>query len=155
MRSYQIHFILEKPIFLEIGRLGKFDFPTGKYVYTGSAKKNMEARIARHFSKLKRLRWHIDYLLGPHAKIVGVELFDREECVVNQDTKGDILVPGFGSTDCRNKCGSHLKYLGQTKSGAHKEAKPHGFSIEPKGFSDAIKKHSRNRTARQRQNDTD
>ena len=114
MRSYLIHFILEKPIFLEIGRFGRFEFPAGKYVYMGSAKKNMEARITRHFSKLKRLRWHIDYLLGPHAKVVGVELFDREECVVNQEIEGDVLVPGFGSTDCRNKCGSHLKYLGQT-----------------------------------------
>jgi Uri superfamily endonuclease len=76
----------------------------------------MEARIARHFSKMKRLRWHIDYLLGPHAKVVGVELFDREECAVNQNIEGDLLVPGFGSTDCKSKCGSHLKYLGQVST---------------------------------------
>ena len=117
MRSYQIHFILQKPIVLEIGRLGRFEFPAGEYVYTGSAKKNIGARISRHFSKKKKLRWHIDYLIGPHTKITGVELFDMEECVVNEDIEGDILVPGFGATDCKNKCGSHLKYLGQTVQG--------------------------------------
>jgi Uri superfamily endonuclease len=112
MRSYQIHFILEESIVLEIGRLGRFEFPAGKYVYTGSAKKNIEARISRHFSKKKKLRWHIDYLLAAsHAKIIGVELFDREECVVNQETSGQVLAPRFGATDCKNKCGSHLKYL--------------------------------------------
>jgi Uri superfamily endonuclease len=116
MRSYQIHFILEKAVSLEIGKLGRFDFPPGKYVYTGSARKNMEARISRHFSKKKNLRWHIDYLIGPHTKIIGVELFDEEECAVNQEAEGDILIPGFGATDCKNKCGSHLKYLGQTGS---------------------------------------
>jgi len=64
MRSYQIHFILKKPVVLEIGKLGKFGFPAGKYVYTESAKKNMEARISRHLSKSKKLRWHIDYLMA-------------------------------------------------------------------------------------------
>ena len=112
MRSYQIHFIIEKPVVLIIGKLGTFEFPAGRYVYTGSARKNIEARISRHLSKKKRRRWHIDYLLTTsHPKIIKVELFDRDECVVNQETEGKILVPRFGATDCRNNCGSHLKYV--------------------------------------------
>ncbi len=114
MRSYQIHFVVEKPVVLEIGKLGRFEFPAGEYVYTGSAKKNIEARISRHLSKRKKLRWHIDYLLATsHSKIIKVELFDRDECVVNQETEGKILVPRFGAADCRNNCGSHLKYVAQ------------------------------------------
>ncbi len=112
MRSYQIHFILKKPLVLEIGKLGRYEFPAGKYVYTGSAKRNMKARISRHLSKRKKRRWHIDYLLATsHARMVRVELFDGEECVVNQETEGEILVPRFGATDCKNGCGSHLKYV--------------------------------------------
>ena len=103
MRSYQIHFIIEKPVVLRIGKLGTFEFPAGRYVYTGSARKNIEARISRHLSKKKRRRWHIDYLLvTPHARIIKVKLFDRDECVVNQKTERKILVPRFGATDCRN-----------------------------------------------------
>jgi Uri superfamily endonuclease len=116
MCSYKIHFILKKPVVLEIGKLGRFEFPAGEYVYTGSARRNMEARISRHSSRKKKLRWHIDYLLAASpSKIIGVELFDREECVVNQEAEGAILVPRFGATDCKNGCGSHLKYRGQPK----------------------------------------
>jgi len=112
MRSYQIHFIIEKPVVLRIGKLGTFEFPTGEYVYTGSARKNIEARISRHLSKNKKCQWHIDYLLAtPCVRIIKVELFDRDECVVNQETEGKVLVPRFGATDCKNNCGSHLKYV--------------------------------------------
>jgi hypothetical protein len=53
------------------------------------------------------------YLLAIlHTKITQVELFDTEECMVNQETEGEIQVPGFGAADCKNHCGSHLKYLG-------------------------------------------
>ncbi len=98
MRSYQIHFILKKPLVLEIGKLGRYEFPAGKYVYTGGAKRNMKVRISRHLSKRKKRRWHIDYLLATsHARIVRVELFDGEECMVNQETEGEILVPRFGA----------------------------------------------------------
>lgn len=114
MRSYQIHFILEETVVMEIGKLGKFEFPAGKYVYTGSARKNIEARVSRHLTKRKKLRWHIDYLLATScARIIKVDLFDREECVVNQETEGKILVLRFGAADCRSNCGSHLKYVAQ------------------------------------------
>jgi Uri superfamily endonuclease len=41
---------------ITIGRLGRFRFPAGLYTYTGSAKRNLEARIRRHLSRANRLR---------------------------------------------------------------------------------------------------
>jgi Uri superfamily endonuclease len=111
--SYQLRIHLAKPLRLAIGRLGEFDFPAGRYVYTGSARRNFEARIARHLRREKTPRWHIDYLLAaPGVKITEVVRTDREECALNQATAGDIPVPGFGASDCECGCGSHLKYLG-------------------------------------------
>jgi len=34
------------------------------------------------------------------------------ECLLNQRASGEIIVPGFGASDCRAHCGSHLRYLG-------------------------------------------
>ena len=41
------------------------------YVYTGSARGGLEARIARRRRREKRMRWHIDYLLR-EARIIEV-----------------------------------------------------------------------------------
>lgn len=115
MRTYQLHIRLRRARTLQIGRLGRFDFPAGNYVYTGSAKRNIEARVRRHQAQSKKLRWHIDYLLAdPDAEITGVELFDQSECALNRRTKGSIPVARFGASDCRRGCGAHLKYLGRS-----------------------------------------
>jgi Uri superfamily endonuclease len=111
--TYQLLIELAGPARLQVGRLGAFGFPAGRYVYTGSAKRNPEARLARHLSAAKRLHWHIDYLLAaPVARVVGTLRFDEAECHVNQRTDGRVLVAGFGATDCRAGCGSHLKFIG-------------------------------------------
>jgi Uri superfamily endonuclease len=115
MQSYQLHIHLNENIEIEIGKLGKFTFPMGNYIYTGSAKKNIDERIKRHQSNSpdKKLHWHVDYLLNDeNAKITEVQKFDEEECALNQKATGEIIVVGFGSSDCKNKCKSHLKYLG-------------------------------------------
>ena len=115
MQSYQLHINVSDNIEIQIGKLGKFTFPRGHYIYTGSAKKNINERIKRHQSNSpdKKLHWHIDYLLNDkNAEIVEVEKSKEEECLLNQKTCGEIIVVGFGSTDCKNKCKSHLKYLG-------------------------------------------
>jgi len=112
--TYQLVLLLKKTITLQIGALGKFTFPAGKYVYTGSAKKNFDQRIKRHFKKKKALRWHIDYLTSHRfVKIIEVKKFAEDECHINQQSPGKTIVPGFGSSDCRKKCGAHLKYLGE------------------------------------------
>lgn len=110
--TYQLRIRLAQPLHIQIGRFGEFDFPAGDYVYTGSAKRNFEARIARHLRRDKRLRWHIDYLLAaPGVEVVEVHRSAEAECALNLATAGLIVVPGFGASDCRSGCGSHLKLV--------------------------------------------
>ena len=111
--TYQLLIEASHPLRCTIGRIGEFDFPAGRYVYTGSAKRNLEARIARHLRREKVLRWHIDYLLAaPGVRVAEVVRSRRSECALNRTGRGRILVPGFGASDCRAGCGAHLKYLG-------------------------------------------
>lgn len=111
--TYQLRIHVPSPVCVEVGRLGPCAFPAGDYLYTGSAKRNFQARVDRHLRKEKRLRWHIDYLLGaPGVGIVEVLGTVEAECRLNRASPGRILFPGFGASDCRAGCGSHLKYLG-------------------------------------------
>jgi Uri superfamily endonuclease len=111
--SYQLHFELSRPVRRVIGRLGEFDFPAGRYRYTGSARRGLEARIARHLRAHKALRWHIDYLLGaPGVRFTRVIRSARDECDLNRASPGIVVVSGFGASDCSRGCGAHLKYLG-------------------------------------------
>ena len=110
--TYQLDIHLSRKQRIAVGRLGTFEFPAGHYRYTGSARCNLTARVRRHLAKTKKLRWHIDYLLAaPHASVTGVKLFAQPECAVNQQIPGEIIVPGFGASDCRARCGSHLKLI--------------------------------------------
>ncbi len=111
--TYQLRIRVGQALRLSIGRLGEFDFPAGTYVYTGSARRHFEARIARHLRREKALRWHIDYLLAaPGVVVTEVVRSGTAECALNQATAGALPVPGFGASDCKHGCGSHLKYLG-------------------------------------------
>ncbi len=101
----------DRPI--QIGRLGRFRFPQGVYFYVGSAQRNLSARIERHNSKKKPLRWHIDYL-SVKAEMLGAITIpgtrDRE-CQLAKKL-GSMFEPtmlGFGASDCR--CGGHLFYV--------------------------------------------
>ncbi|MDP2964321.1 MAG: GIY-YIG nuclease family protein [Sulfurimicrobium sp.] len=110
--TYQLRIHLARPMRIRIGRLGEFDFPAGGYLYTGSARRGIEARIARHLRQEKTLRWHIDYLLAAEgAAVTAVLRSGLAECALNQSAAGTVLVPGFGASDCRHGCGSHLKFL--------------------------------------------
>ncbi len=109
--TYQLLIEVVCPVRFTIGRLGKFAFPAGRYIYTGSARRNFEARIARHLRPEKTLRWHIDYLLAArNVRVVGVRRYVEDECAINRATPGSVPIPGFGASDCRAGCGSHLKY---------------------------------------------
>ena len=111
--TYQLLIEITHPLRCVIGRLGEFEFPRGRYVYTGSARRAFEARIARHLRQEKTLRWHIDYLLaGPGVRVVEVVRSRRGECALNQSVRGQLAVVGFGASDCKAGCGAHLKYLG-------------------------------------------
>ena len=113
MQSYQLFIKVTKEINLKVGKLGRFNFPVGYYVYTGSAKKNIDKRIERHLNKKKKLHWHIDYLLNDDAvKIIYTKKSQMTECSLNKKTNGTIIIEGFGSSDCNLCCRSHLKYEG-------------------------------------------
>ena len=112
MQSYQLFIHLSHNLEIQIGKLGLFTFPKGTYVYTGSAKRNLNQRITRHFLKDKNLYWHIDYLLAnEHTEIIEVTKSEVSECNLNAGEKGEIIVKGFGSSDCGKNCKSHLKFI--------------------------------------------
>ena len=95
---------------ISIGAKGQIHFPKGYYVYTGSAKKNMAARLARHQRKRKQMHWHIDYL-RQHCSVTAVipirTAADLEHDIARAvDAIAPWHIPGFGCTDCR--CASHL-----------------------------------------------
>jgi Uri superfamily endonuclease len=121
LRAYRLRIRLARPVAVTVGRLGRFELPAGRYVYTGSARRGLEARIARHLrhGKDKHLRWHVDYLLAaPGCAVTDVERHDADECALNRAVGGSVPVPGFGASDCRSGCGSHLRYLGDGEGGA-------------------------------------
>lgn len=116
--SYQIYLYISKDIEVKIGSLGLCSFPEGRYIYTGSAMKNLAQRIARHQKKIKKRHWHIDYLLENHNTVIEkIEIFPsliKEECDKNMELiekqKAISIIKKFGSSDCK-KCPSHLLKL--------------------------------------------
>ncbi|OGA25238.1 MAG: hypothetical protein A3I01_12940 [Betaproteobacteria bacterium RIFCSPLOWO2_02_FULL_65_24] len=111
--TYQLVISLRRGVRVEVGKLGVLKLPKGRYIYTGSAKRNLRSRIARHLAREKRLHWHIDYLLArPEARVIEVRTFRAAECSINERTAGDVAAAGFGASDCRRGCGAHLKFLG-------------------------------------------
>jgi Uri superfamily endonuclease len=109
--SYQLLIDVVLPLRCTIGHLGTFEFPPGRYVYTGSAKRAGDARIARHLRPKERCRWHIDYLLdSPGVCVVDVIRSRQAECDLNRATLGELIAPGFGASDCRAGCRAHLKF---------------------------------------------
>jgi Uri superfamily endonuclease len=120
---YTLLLFLPNEANLNIGKLGKKRFPEGYYTYTGSALGNgassLKHRIARHLKKEKRKFWHIDYLLADEnvnvEAVVIAETKENMECTLNRYMKkmmgAKVPVKGFGASDCRKKCGSHLLYF--------------------------------------------
>lgn len=97
-----------------IGSLGSLRFEKGIYSYVGSAQRGLEARLRRHLKKVKKLFWHIDYLLSQKdARIVEVWIGKgRGECQVARriyTATSPRAIKRFGSSDCG--CQGHLFYL--------------------------------------------
>lgn len=103
-----------------VGAMGILSFSPGYYIYTGSARgkgsMNLHNRLRRHLQDTKKERWHIDYLLKHETtRLRNVFYFETLmdlECAVMQSI---VNVPsvyaihkGFGASDCRNGCYSHL-----------------------------------------------
>jgi len=120
--SYQLTIEISAAVTLQIGRLGNFTFRPGAYLYSGSARRGLRSRINRHLRREKKLRWHIDYLLdspvaidylldSPVAEVRRVLISTRPECELVRKGGGLVVVPGFGASDCRSGCASHLRMV--------------------------------------------
>lgn len=115
--SYVLVMQLAQDCSIEIGKLGVFHCPAGRYYYVGSAMGpgGLAGRVGRHFSedKNKRLRWHIDYLRAK-MRIQGCWVWETEhrvECDVASwfGSQVDVeFLAHIGSSDCR--CQSHVYF---------------------------------------------
>ncbi len=111
---YLLKIKLETEKGIKVGALGKKIFAPGYYFYSGTAQRNLKARIERHYSSDKKFHWHIDYFLAEAEleKDFVFKLPAEGECflaetLINQGGKTPIA--GFGASDC--SCGSHLIYF--------------------------------------------
>ena len=118
---YQLRISVGKICSISIGKLGTFTFPAGQYVYTGRAKKNLAQRIDRHKKRNKKCFWHIDYLLtDENVQLEDIAIISEnfsDECSENKKLlmeNASIVAEGFGATDCKSNCGSHLLFLAGT-----------------------------------------
>lgn len=112
---YHLILYLNRRLCIEVGALGQHEFPSGTYIYTGSAKRGLPQRVSRHIKKEKNCRWHIDYL----TSLVSVETLvidasgTQSECEryhrIAELPEAEVIVRGFGSSDC--KCSTHLSYF--------------------------------------------
>jgi sugar fermentation stimulation protein A len=110
---YALTLRVEAAATIRVGALREVTFEPGLYVYVGSARRGLRARLARHLRGDGRLHWHIDYLRR-HARPVAVRWWtEGQECALSDATAAGAVrtVRGFGSSDCR--CAGHLHYMGE------------------------------------------
>lgn len=114
---------------VNIGRLGRLHVEQGFYVYVGSAfgPGGLQARLAHHFRRSPRPRWHIDYL-KPHTRIAAAWVTEDPLHREHQWAAALAGMPGakihlrrFGASDCR--CASHLFHF-------HAPPSPARFGLE-------------------------
>ncbi|MEF8833809.1 MAG: GIY-YIG nuclease family protein [Halofilum sp. (in: g-proteobacteria)] len=111
--TYRLFIRVPRRVVIEPGRLGRHVLARGWYVYTGSARRNMAARLRHHLAGSDVRHWHIDWLLGAGlGRVMHIRLDTESECIVNARRDGRVVIPRFGATDCRHRCGSHLLWLG-------------------------------------------
>ena len=108
---YALFLEVSRNIRVNAGSLGIPHFRNGCYVYVGSAQNNLEKRLARHCTRVKRKFWHVDYLLSNRSVYITEILFkdpgkaEEYKIADRLQSVGTPLI-GFGSSDCR--CRSHL-----------------------------------------------
>ena len=124
--TYALFLSLAVPARLSIGKLGAFTFPSGEYVYMGSARGpgGLRARLQHHLRPAQRPHWHIDYLRTQAVVSGGVYVVQEEvpaeivvplECAWSQALLAlpgaSVPAPSFGASDCRSGCVAHLIYF--------------------------------------------
>ncbi len=116
--SYILILHVKEDLKVRIGRLGLQYISKGYYAYVGSAQgkppQNLKGRLRRHVSKEKKAKWHIDYLtlrkgVTPvKAIIVFAENIEHDLSKILEKTGQKPTIKGFGATDCKAGCHSHL-----------------------------------------------
>ncbi len=100
---------------IHIGKTKIFKIDKGIYIYVGSALHSLRRRLKRYlkFRELKKLHWHIDYLLTQcsisnisiiYATLEKYKLSIRPETLLSNlinSLKNTIPIKGFGCTDLR------------------------------------------------------
>lgn len=121
--TYTLVIRLEKEARIEVQKLGSFILRKGYYAYTGSAlgdgAVSLQNRVERHLKKRKVKHWHIDFLVASKNAtvncVVAAESSVNRECQVNSTIKevegATVPIVGFGASDCKHNCGSHLVYF--------------------------------------------
>lgn len=108
--DYMIVLQMEEDSTITVGSLGDIRFPKGYYVYVGSARKNLDQRIAHHKALRKRRHWHMDYLRNACRFTGAIPIRTKEDLehklAETLSCIADWTIPGFGCTDC--SCKSHL-----------------------------------------------
>jgi Uri superfamily endonuclease len=135
--SYLLWLQLRQMQVLKVGRLGRFNFPSGDYIYLGSAQGpgGLRARLGRHLLGSGKPHWHIDHLrAATQVRGFGYQIRLLEsgsathlpvECDWSQKlatlSEVNLPVPDFGASDCRSGCSAHLVHIpagGQQKLNA-------------------------------------
>ncbi|NIR86672.1 GIY-YIG nuclease family protein [Candidatus Bathyarchaeota archaeon] len=121
--TYTLIVFLSKEARLNVGKLGIQRFPAGYHTYTGSAlgtgASSLKQRVARHLQKRKQKFWHIDFLLDHEnatvTAVIAAQTDRKAECNINRSVKkglgAKIPVVGFGASDCKQNCESHLLFF--------------------------------------------
>lgn len=115
--SYALLLHLPESTWIQVGRLGRWPFAAGYYLYLGSAlgPGGLAARLRHHLSATERPFWHIDYLRC-QAVVTAVWYLEdptrREHSWAMEAARwpgATIPVPRFGASDCR--CAAHLVFF--------------------------------------------
>lgn len=108
--SYLLLLHLARETGLEIGSLGRLRFRKGHYLYIGSARNKLSARLERHRRLGKNHFWHIDFLrtAAELRCALAIRTADDLECALARGVQAIAHweVERFGSSDCG--CPAHL-----------------------------------------------
>jgi len=111
--TYALVLRIRRSTSVQVGRLGRFDFPRGYYIYVGSAfgPGGVRARVSRHCRASKSKRWHIDYLREVATPLAVWYSYEPDRLEHRwADALGKMAdlrsITGFGCSDCR--CAAHL-----------------------------------------------
>jgi Uri superfamily endonuclease len=115
--TYALILYLAESREIRVGKIGRYLFPAGHYIYLGSAfgPGGLAGRLSHHLKpshSLNRLHWHVDYLRQQASiKQVWYCLNNRRREhdwaeLMSQLPGATIPAPRFGASDCR--CLTHL-----------------------------------------------